>query len=174
MGASGYKGTDGLVYVYSRGLTGTWTLSQSLTSVTGPNSQFGYSLAVFNQTIVVGAPGRFDSTSLANNTGSVYSYQFNPATSQWTLNQSIASPAGDNSYFGVSVKLSNFRLAIGADGYRKFFLLFHLKYLILFKQHVEIVLGSAISTVEQLRRMSGIEIFFSLLLLVKTHTLVPV
>lgn len=122
VGAYGYKGTDGLVYVYTRStLTGTWTLTQTLTSVTGPNSQFGYSLSLFNQTLAVGAPGRFDSTSIVNNTGSVYSYQFDPISSQWTLNQSIPSPAGDNSYFGVTVELSNFRLAIGADGYRKFF-----------------------------------------------------
>lgn len=129
VGAPGYSNTAGSVYIYHRDSTADWVLSQTLTSVAGYNSQFGYSVAIHNSTIAVGAPGYrpgvFGSqgSQTTNNTGWVYCYDFNPPTQNWALNQSIPSPVGYNSYFGVSVKISNYRLGIGADGYRKFLFL---------------------------------------------------
>jgi hypothetical protein len=123
VGASGYQNNVGLVYIYNRLDNGNWVLSTSLNSVGGRNKQFGYSLAIYNQTIVVGAPGLMDGKS-GNYSGAVYSFQYNAGSHQWTLNQTLDSPAGANSYFGVAVKVSNYRLAIGADGFRKFFFFF--------------------------------------------------
>lgn len=130
IGASGYQNTVGSVYIYHRISAATWVLSETLTSISGYNSQYGYSVAIHNSTIAVGAPGyrsgvyNSGGSQTANSTGWVYCYEFNPAKQSWALNQSIVSPAGYNSYFGVTVKLSTYRLGIGADGYRKLFFVF--------------------------------------------------
>ena len=57
VGAPNIRGTHGAVYVYKQLGYGNWTLYQVLESVTGFNSQFGYSVSIHNTTIAVGAVG---------------------------------------------------------------------------------------------------------------------
>lgn len=126
IGAYGYGNSVGQVYVYTRTGEAVWTLTATLRSVTGFNSQFGYSLAIYNTTIVVGAPGYrpglFEKigNQTDNNDGKVHLFNYNSVSNTWAVNQTLDSPAGYNSYFGVAVKLSYYRLVVGADGYRKY------------------------------------------------------
>ena len=86
IGAPGYQQTAGSVYIYNRVSAATWVLSETLSSVAGYNSQFGYSVAIHNSTIAVGAPGFipgvFGSQGIqtANSTGWVYCYDFDSST----------------------------------------------------------------------------------------------
>lgn len=126
VGSHGYGNSAGAAYIYQRSSLGKWFHFTSLSSPTGYNAQFGYSLALWNSTLVVGAPGYRAGITDAigsdwlNSTGAVYSYEFNELTNSWNLTQAIPSPAGYNSYFGTAVRASEHRLAIGAEGYRKF------------------------------------------------------
>jgi pyruvate/2-oxoacid:ferredoxin oxidoreductase beta subunit len=123
IGSPGYQSTVGSVYVYTRTGTQTWTLTNTISSVLGFNSQFGASVSILNDTLAIGAPGYRAGVYGAvghdapNNTGNAYVYRYDTGAKLWFLKQSISSPAGRNSYFGVTVKLTSYRLAIGADGY---------------------------------------------------------
>lgn len=57
VGAASTADTTGAVYIYQRHFVGNWTLSQTMSSLSGPQSQFGYSVALSNDTLVIGAIG---------------------------------------------------------------------------------------------------------------------
>jgi hypothetical protein len=104
----------GAAYVY-RYMNGVWEQDQKLISSDGAAlDSFGYSVAIFENTIAVGAP--YDSNlGLNSNTGSVYIYRYNKITVPvWVQEAQLfsASPAiGDN--FGYSVAISDCRALIG-------------------------------------------------------------
>lgn len=52
-----YNESHGAVYVFKKLGYANWTLLQIIDSVEGFNTQFGYSLSIFNETIAVGAVG---------------------------------------------------------------------------------------------------------------------
>jgi hypothetical protein len=127
-GATGVNGDQnnvsaiesGAAYVFVRS-GNTWTQQAYLkASNTGPADQFGASVAISGDTIVVGAPledsanpatpsdnSRFDS-------GAVYVFARTGTT--WTPQGYLkASNPGVGDFFGVSVSVSNATLAVGAS-----------------------------------------------------------
>ena len=107
------KGTNsGAVYAFSR-TGGVWTEQAKLTASDGaPDHNFGRSVALSGETIVVGAPGNADK---GTNTGAAY--VFVPSDGVWT--QQAKLTAGDGSTtdnFGWSVSISGDIVAAGALG----------------------------------------------------------
>ncbi len=99
---------SGAVYVFTRsGLT--WTQQAYVkASNTGANDNFGYSLALDGDTLVVGAP-------LEGNSGAVY--VFTRSGTSWSQQTYLkASNIGTGDNFGTSVAISGDMLVIGADG----------------------------------------------------------
>jgi hypothetical protein len=103
------KGLDssgnGLVYVYSVN-SATPTVPQVLTSGESvPDSSFGSSIAIWNQRILVGAPGGHVQPN--DNTGGSFSgaaYVFAPGAHGWVQTQKIVP--NDSGGFGTSVALT--------------------------------------------------------------------
>lgn len=57
VGSPTQNGTYGAVYVFKKVGFGNWTLLQTIESVGGYNTQFGYSVSIYNETIAIGAVG---------------------------------------------------------------------------------------------------------------------
>ena len=102
----------GAVYVYTRSGV-TWTLQQRLiASVVTGNAQFGRSVAIDGDSLVVGA--QLDDTSGNNNTGAAYVFQRTAGV--WgTPQRLLASDAAGGDFFGASAAISGDRLVIGAE-----------------------------------------------------------
>ncbi|MBL8165532.1 MAG: hypothetical protein JNJ61_26350, partial [Anaerolineae bacterium] len=103
-------GQAGSAYVYARSGT-SWTLVQRLSPADGQSGDnFGFSVAIKGDTIIVGAPLR---DTLGVNSGGAYAFSRTPAGWQQSQIMSAIRPApGDQ--FGFSVSLSNSALIIGA------------------------------------------------------------
>jgi hypothetical protein len=101
----------GSAYVFSR-LGGVWTQQQKLVAPDAtPNDRFGCSVAIDNNTIVIGAY-RDD-----NFTGSAY--VFTRTGPSWVFQQKItASDAQSGDNFGYSVAIDNNTIIIGAPNWR--------------------------------------------------------
>ncbi|HEY6802349.1 MAG TPA: Calx-beta domain-containing protein [Pyrinomonadaceae bacterium] len=101
----------GAAYVFEFN-SGTWTQQQKLTAADGASGdRFGYSVAVSNNVVAVGA--REDDTAAGGDAGSAYVFTRSGTT--WTHKQKLepGDPVnGDR--FGVSVALSQGRLFVGA------------------------------------------------------------
>jgi hypothetical protein len=111
----------GAVFVYDLDRPrGTWTLAQKLQeSDLERNDRFGQSVAVFADTLVVGARDaevRDGSGTVVPNTGAIYIYQWGRKASQWVLSQMITPGDGgaSNGQYGFSLALSGHLLAVGA------------------------------------------------------------
>lgn len=112
VGAPGNSSAAGAVYVYTLvNPAGAWN-AYLLATITDPlataNDQFGYSVALDGNTLVVGASGSakvyaFDLTNISTN----------PSPS--TPNSTISQPAGATN-FGFSVAVSGTRMIAGAYG----------------------------------------------------------
>ncbi len=102
----------GAVYVFRRTL-GVWAEEQKIVAGDGAQlDQFGASVAVAGDTLIVGAPNDDDDGS---GSGSVYVYRDNGAS--WTLEQKLTSndaSGGDN--FGLSISLGEGVCVIGSPG----------------------------------------------------------
>ncbi|MFT7170099.1 MAG: hypothetical protein ACI80K_003245 [Paracoccaceae bacterium] len=110
----------GAVYVY-RFVGGQWDFEAYLkASNTDPGDQFGYSLAVRDNVIVVGAPGESSSGASpalndASESGAVYVFRFSGG--QWVQDQYLkASVVGAGDAFGGAVALDRNVLVVGALG----------------------------------------------------------
>ena len=143
VGAPQVKDTEGEAYLYYRTSSQNWELAHTFKSVGGWNTQFGFSVAIYNSTVAIGAVGYKQNVFGAkgvdtpDNTGWVYTYNIvqipepvvSPASEDRRLSitielvDSIQSPAGKGSYFGASVGLHGDSLIVGANGYRKLILL---------------------------------------------------
>ena len=112
------------MYVFTRSGT-TWTQQAYIkASNTGSNDVFGWSLALYGDTLAVGAP--FESSNAsgidgnqgndnAPFSGAVYVFTRSGAT--WSQQAYVkASNTGMNDTFGWSVALSGDALAVGAKG----------------------------------------------------------
>jgi len=106
----------GKVYVYNwNSTTSTYDeVAQLTASDTQVNDQFGSSLAISSDKLVVGA--QYEDTPVVN-AGKVYVYTWNAATSVYDEVTTItASNAVANDYFGSAVAISGNRLVVGASG----------------------------------------------------------
>ena len=114
-------GTDaGSVYVYLRDpVLGTWTLNAKLVASDGAAfDDFGYSVAISGNTILVGAP--FDDNAGGANAGSAYVFIKNPVTGIWTLTTKLlASDGASSDEFGTSVAIDGDNAVIGAPLHSK-------------------------------------------------------
>jgi hypothetical protein len=102
---------QGAAYVFTRSGT-SWNQSQKLTASDGEaEDQFGYSLSISGDTLVVGA--RSDKLSNPPRVGSAY--VFKRAGGNWSQQQKLTGEAGGGSEgFGISVSVSGNRIAVGA------------------------------------------------------------
>jgi hypothetical protein len=107
------QGTDsGSVYLFTRSGE-TWTQQAKLSASDGANSDyFGTGLALFGDSLAVGAYGDDDQGS---NSGSVY--VFTRSSGVWTQQTKLTASAGaTDDHFGLSLALSEASLAVGAYG----------------------------------------------------------
>ena len=112
-----YDGKDmelsaGAAYIYERDAN-TWVFKQKITEpVRSTNNQFGFSVAVDQDTIVIGSPS-------TNGNGSAYVYQYSETgfeltgTLTPTLHTNIASSVYS---FGNSVSITNDMIIVGSPG----------------------------------------------------------
>jgi hypothetical protein len=107
----------GADYVFTRSGT-TWSQQAYLkASNTDANDQFGYSVAIFGDTIVVGAPNEA-SNGYPNDNSAAYAgaaYVFTRSGTTWIQQAYLkASNTGANDAFGVSVAISGDTVVVGA------------------------------------------------------------
>ena len=103
---------SGKAYRYTRSGT-TWTLTNTYTNPnSNVNDQFGWSVAIAGDYIVIGSDGY----SGGNNVGRAYGYRVSTGA---TLQQTFANPTGGSSeFFGASVACwADGRVLIGARGF---------------------------------------------------------
>ena len=103
----------GSVHVYVQN-SGTW-VQQARLSPNEPQSgeHFGVSVAIYKDTIVVGASGK----NLEGKTDIGVAYVFTRNGDEWTEQARIEPADGEeNDYFGTAVAISGDRLIVGADG----------------------------------------------------------
>jgi hypothetical protein len=116
--------SSGAAYVFTRA-GATWTQQAYLkASNTSTNSEFGSSIALYGDTLAVGAPyersfakgiNGDESDNGANSAGAVY--VFSRAGGTWAQEAYVkASNTSELSVFGTSVALSSDRLVVGAPG----------------------------------------------------------
>ena len=109
----------GSAYIFERNTTGTWIQVQKIVaSDRGGVDQFGRSVSISGDDIVVGALGEAHDTSGANylySSGSAYIFERN-TSGMWIETQKIvASDRGAGDYFGWSVSISGDDIIIGAQ-----------------------------------------------------------
>ena len=114
----------GAVYVFTRDGT-TWEQQEYIkASNPGEDDTFGWSLAVFSDTLAVGAKGEASSaTSIDGNQGDNSQpnagavYLFSRDGTAWTQQAYVKAKISDGvDFFGYSVALSNDIMAVGAPG----------------------------------------------------------
>ena len=108
----GGSANRGKVYVFTRS-GAAWTEQAGLEASDGAsNDFFGTAVAVYGDTLIVGAPG-WESTG--TNRGAVY--VFTRSGGAWTQRTIIQEPSpGNNHYFGSALALSGGRFVAGAPG----------------------------------------------------------
>lgn len=113
VGTSVWK--NGAVYVFARGADGLWTQQDRLIgSAPFGSDKFGASLAIYQNTLVVGAPE--DDESL-DNSGAAYIFTNNGTS--WHLHRKVgAADRTEGHRFGISVSISDYTLAVSSEGFR--------------------------------------------------------
>jgi hypothetical protein len=114
-----FENDGGAVFVFVRDPDdNSWDRQQKLTaSDASPGDQFGYSVSVFGNTAIVGAP-RADVTG-AMTAGAVYVFTRDPtdATSPWSQSQKLEiSDAAAGDEFGAAVSIAGNTALVGAPG----------------------------------------------------------
>jgi len=111
--STGGENRKGSAYVFtpaSRGDYNIWVLRATLLADDGSEGdQFGRSVAIFGDTIVVGAPGR-------STNGNAYVFTRTEAgspDSNWTLSAKLSSPFSDTQSFGRSVSVDGNHASVG-------------------------------------------------------------
>jgi hypothetical protein len=103
----------GSAYVFRRGATGAFALAQKLIPAdNGSNDLFGWSVALLEGELVVGAPG--DTLSGAFEAGSAYVYADAP-TGFAFVEKLVSTDVQANARFGSSVALGGAALVVGAS-----------------------------------------------------------
>jgi hypothetical protein len=112
----------GRVYIYNRGVDGTWALFQELPAPEGVTldgglpvmlALFGHTLEFGDELLAVGVPhGTFEGMGSA---GIVFLYRFNG--NDWFMEGYVVDPEmSSNDHFGVSIAIDGDVLAISANG----------------------------------------------------------
>lgn len=110
------QGTEaGAVHVFRR-QAGIWTHTHKLLAPGGDaGDAFGFSVARWNDVLVVGAPA--DERDAGRNAGSAHVFRF--TGQDWEHEAALASSEGDlGDHFGWSVGISGHALVVGAYNYR--------------------------------------------------------
>ncbi|MBT3362749.1 MAG: hypothetical protein HN929_03190 [Chloroflexi bacterium] len=109
-----YTLNSGSVYIFTRSGT-TWTEQAKLTDSEGAaNDYFGYSVAIDDDTLVIGTYGD-DDDAYSENSGSVFIYT--RSSNIWTQQVKLTASDGEQAdYFGYSVAISDDTVAIGTHG----------------------------------------------------------
>ena len=109
----GTAGGAAYVYVQSGGL---WAVQQELLPADkAPGQNFGRSVGILGDTVVVGAPEVFEPISFSGGTGAAYVFVRSGST--WSQQQKLtASDATTDHVFGFSVALDAQRVISGAPG----------------------------------------------------------
>ena len=104
---------QGSAYVYVYSGSG-WVLQQKLTAMDGGSwDSFGYSVAIFGDTIVVGS----NQDTVGSNSYQGSAYVFTRSGSVWSQQQKLVALDGSSSdYFGSSVSVSVDTAVVGAYG----------------------------------------------------------
>ena len=116
VGALGDDGHAGSAYVFELDGAGNWGQSKKLyASDPAANDNFGRSVSISGNTLVVGADGNDDNGS---SSGSAYVFERNQGgAGNWGQSKKItASDASAEDYFGYSVSISEDTLVVGALG----------------------------------------------------------
>lgn len=111
VGAPRHSDQAGIVYVFRRNESGAWTEEAKLSGrgVTR-NNWFGASLAVHDDTVMVGAP-RFNSFS-----GGVFAFARDSGNGEWRQAMMLVPFDGGNIQFGASVAWDGPEVWVGAPG----------------------------------------------------------
>ena len=102
----------GAAYIYTRNITGVWDEQAKLIAADGvPYEYFGSSVAIFDETIVIGAPSDDDN---GTNSGSAYIYTLGPG-GVWSEQQKLlANDGAATDFFGGSVAIEGDTVIVGA------------------------------------------------------------
>jgi len=105
------RGNAGSAYVFTRS-GGVWTQQQQLTALdAGSDDQFGISVAISGDTIVVGA----DFDDVGANSGQGSAYVFTRSGGVWTQQARLLATGGAvNDHFGISVAIEGETAVVGA------------------------------------------------------------
>ncbi len=108
---------QGTVYVFTHSSQG-WTQSQKLVANDGASGDaFGLSLALSNDTLLIGAPD----VTVGTHNGEGVAYIFNNRNGAWSQTQKLLPANGvDSANFGGAVALAGDIAVIGADGINYF------------------------------------------------------
>lgn len=108
----------GSAYIYERDGTGVWGFAQKIVaSDREANDEFGKSVAIYDNYIIVGAYHEDDDVAgnnSLNHSGSAYIYEKNGAGVWNEVQKIVAADRGEDDGFGVSVAISNNYVIIGA------------------------------------------------------------
>jgi hypothetical protein len=103
----------GSANIYRKNAQGQWVFEAKLVASDGVTSDaFGYSVAIFGDTVVVGAP--FDDITLVDQ-GSAYIFQRNTSGAWSQVTKLVASDAAATDSFGASVAITN--TALGGSSF---------------------------------------------------------
>ena len=104
------QGGSGAAYVFVN-INGTWTQQQELTSADGQHSNFGASVAVSNDTAVVGA---YLAPQLSSTPNQGAAYVFVQSNGTWIQQQMFTSEGAEDDRFGSAVSISQDTVVVGA------------------------------------------------------------
>lgn len=105
----------GSAYLYERDLGGNWTQVKKITAtLRGAGATFGFSVDIYGDYAVIGAPG--EDISGSNQAGAVYIYQ--RIAGAWTFKQRLIAPVlATDDMFGHSVAIDGDKqIIVGARG----------------------------------------------------------
>ena len=105
---------SGSAYIFEPDANGNWKQKAKLTAEDGTaGDQFGYSVDIYNDTAIVGAP--FDDNN-GFNSGSAYIFQLD-VNGDWVQKPKLLSSDGvANDHFGISVAMHGDTAIVGARG----------------------------------------------------------
>ena len=114
VGAPGHE--EGSAYIFEKDeTTGNWNQTKVTLNITGKMTFFGYSVAISNNTVIIGAYS--DENEKGTGAGSVYVFKKDIVTGNWNQTDKLTANDGTSyDYFGRSVAISNNIVIIGADG----------------------------------------------------------
>ena len=117
------KPDAGAAYIYERGLDNKWKQVQKIVAADrSPGANFGWSVGVSGNTIVVGAVyERFDATGRNESTSEGAAYVFERgADGVWKQTQKLlSSDRSGYNYFGTSIGIDGNIIVVGAPGHSR-------------------------------------------------------